>query len=94
MVQFGPGDYSLSLGYPGQRSHPEVKEAEIKTIKTALKMGIRPRLEVGSIYYKPEDIQKYLDLGVRDFNLPSEGKIIYEWLKRNGDDFKKILSKI
>lgn len=94
MVQFGPGDYSLSLGYPGQRSHPEVKEAEMKTIKTALKMGIRPRLEIDSIYYKPEDIQKYLDLGVRDFNLPSEGKIIYEWLKRNGDDFKKILSKI
>jgi len=94
MVQFGPGDYSLSLGYPGQRNHPKVKEAELKTIKTALEKGIRPRVEIGSIYYKLEDIQKYLDLGVRDFNLPSEGKIIYEWLKRNGDDFKKILSKI
>jgi 2-keto-3-deoxy-L-rhamnonate aldolase RhmA len=93
MVQFGPGDYSLSLGYPGQRSHPEVKEAEIKTIKTALKMCIRPRLEIGSIYYKLEDIQKYLDLGVRDFNFPSEGKIIYEWLKRKGDDFKKYYLK-
>jgi len=94
MVQFGPGDYSLSLGYPGQRSHPKVKEAEIKTIKTALKMGIRPRLEIGSIYYKLEDIRKYIDLGVCDFNFPDEGKIIYDWLKRNGDDFKKILSKI
>ena len=25
MVQFGTGDYSLSLGYPGQRNHPKVK---------------------------------------------------------------------
>jgi len=46
MVQFGPGDYSLSLGYPGQRNHPKVKEAELKTIKTAIKKGIRPRVEI------------------------------------------------
>jgi hypothetical protein len=38
MIQFGPGDYSLSLGYPrGQRNYPKVKEAELNTIKTALK---------------------------------------------------------
>jgi len=37
MVQFGPGDYSLSLGYPGQCNHPKVKEAELKTIETAIK---------------------------------------------------------
>jgi len=91
MVQFGPGDYSLSIGYPGQRSHPEVKKAEIKTIKTALKMGIRPRLEIGSIYYKIEDLQKYIELGVKDFSLPSEGKIIYEWLKKHGENIRKSL---
>jgi len=33
MIQFGPGDYSLSIGYPGQRSNAEVREAEIKIIK-------------------------------------------------------------
>ena len=91
MVRFGPGDYSLSIGYPKQRNHPKVKEAELKTIKTALKKGIRPRVEIGSIYYKPEDIQRYLDLGVRDFNLPSEGKIIYEWLKEHGENIKRLI---
>jgi len=91
MVQFGPGDYSLSMGYPKQRNHPKVKEAELKTIKTALKKGIRPRVEIGSIYYKPEDIQRYLNLGVRDFNLPSEGKIIYEWLKEHGENIKRLI---
>ena len=91
MVQFGPGDYSLSLGYPGQRNHPKVKEAELKTIKTALKNKIRPRVEIGSIDYKIEDLQKYIELGVKDFSLPSEGKIVYEWLKKHGENIRKSL---
>ena len=94
MIQFGPGDYSLSLGYPrGQRNHPKVKEAELNTIKTALKKGIRPRVEICSIDYKIEDLQKYVELGIKDFSLPSEGKIVYEWFKKHGDYLRKILSK-
>jgi len=91
MVQFGPGDYSLSLGYPGKRNHPKVKEVELKTIKTALKKGIRPRVEIGSIDYKIEELQKYIELGVKDFNLPSDGKIVYEWLKKHGENIRKLL---
>ena len=91
MVQFGPGDYSLSLGYPGQRNHPKVKEAELKTIKIALKKGIRPRVEISSIDYKIKELQKYIELGVKDFSLPSEGKIVYEWLKRHGKNIRKSL---
>lgn len=91
MVQFGPGDYSLSLGYPGQRNHPKVKEAELKTIKIALKKGIRPRVEIGSIDYKIKELQKYIELGIKDFSLPSEGKIVYEWLKRHGKNIRKSL---
>jgi 4-hydroxy-2-oxoheptanedioate aldolase len=88
MVQFGPGDYSLSLGYPGERNHPAVQEAELKTIETAIRKGIRPRVEIGSINYKMEDLQKYVELGVKDFSLPSEGKIIYEWLKKHGKNIR------
>jgi len=91
MVQFGPGDYSLSIGHPGQRNHPGVKEAELKTIKTAIEKGIRPRVEIGSIDYKIEDLQKYIELGVKDFNLPSDGKIVYEWLKKHGENIRKSL---
>jgi 4-hydroxy-2-oxoheptanedioate aldolase len=88
MVQF---DYSLSLGYPGQRNHPKVKEAELKTIETAIKKGIRPRVEIGSIDYKIEDLQKYIELGVKDFSLHSDGKIIYEWLRKHGENIRKSL---
>lgn len=83
MVQFGPCDYSLSIGLPGQWTHPKVKEAELKTINVALKMGVRPRVEIGPINYKSEDIKKYIDLGVKDFHLPSDAIIVHQWIKEN-----------
>ncbi len=90
MVQFGPNDYSMSIGHPGERNHPKVKEAEAKTIKLAIEKGIRPRVEFG-VNYTEEDIKKYMDLGVKDFSLPNEGRIVYDWLKKNGTIFKKII---
>src|SRR5438093_5794066 len=46
MVQFGPADYSMSIGLAGQWSHPRVKEAERHVIATALKMGVAPRAAI------------------------------------------------
>lgn len=87
MVQFGPCDYSLSIGLPGQFSHPKVKEAEVKTIKTALKMGIHPRVEINNL----ENIEKYIELGVCDFSLSTDMVILYQWLKKNGESLRKKL---
>src|SRR5437899_4958459 len=61
MVQFGPADYSMSLGIPGQWDHPRVKEAERHVIATALRLGIAPRAEISH----PNEAKAYLDLGVR-----------------------------
>ena len=83
MVQFGPCDYALSIGLPGQWMHPKVKEAELKTIEVAIKKGIRPRVEIGPINYKAEDIKKYIKLGVKDFHLPSDVIILHQWIKEN-----------
>ncbi|MBE0477864.1 2,4-dihydroxyhept-2-ene-1,7-dioic acid aldolase [Candidatus Aerophobetes bacterium] len=91
MVQFGPCDYSLSIGAIGQFQSPKVKEAELKTIKIALKMGVRPRLELGFPLNK-EVVEKYISLGVRDFSLPMDVTIIRGWVKKNGEDLKKMLS--
>ncbi|MFX0121962.1 MAG: HpcH/HpaI aldolase/citrate lyase family protein [Candidatus Hodarchaeota archaeon] len=90
MVQFGPCDYSMSIGLPGQTTHHKVKEAEIKMIKAAQKYNIRPRAEINSI----DQAQKYIDLGVRDFNLSTDLVIIYQWLKKNGEGLREILEKI
>src|SRR2546426_11488720 len=40
MVQFGPADYSMSIGLAGQFDHPRVREAERHVIATALRMKI------------------------------------------------------
>jgi len=56
-----------------------------------LRIGIRPRIEIGSIDYNTENLQKYIELGVKDFSLPSEGKIIYKWLKKHGRNTRKSL---
>mgnify|MGYP001084237801 CR=1 FL=1 len=90
MVQFGPADYSLSLGLPGETNHPKVVEAELKTVKTALKMGVAPRAEIGSW----EEAKKQIELGIRDFSIGTDMRILYDWLKRNGSELRKLLSGI
>lgn len=92
MVQFGPGDYALSIGLPGQRSHHEVRDAELKTIEKALEKGVRPRVELTGREGRRQ-IQEYIDLGVRDFSLPSDVVILYGWLKENAGNLRKALSK-
>ena len=46
MVQFGASDFSMSIGKTGQYGHPDVLAAETKTIQTALKKGLHPRVEL------------------------------------------------
>ncbi len=88
MVQFGPSDYSVSIGSPGDYANPKVKETELKTIKTALKMDIAPRAEIG----RPEDAKRYLDLGVRNFSLGTDVGVLNNYWKNNGAELKKLLS--
>jgi 2-keto-3-deoxy-L-rhamnonate aldolase RhmA len=89
MVQFGPMDYSISIGLPGETQHPKVKDAEMRTIKTALKMDIVPRAEIKS----PDEAKKYMELGVNDFSLSVDVMILFNWWKNNGSELRKILSK-
>jgi len=46
---------------------------------------------MGSIDYKIEDLQKYVELGVKDISFPGEEKIVYEWLKKHGENIRKSL---
>lgn len=77
MVQFGSADYSLSIDKAGQRDDPEVTAAERKTIETALDRGIAPRVELSH----PEQAEPYLEMGVRDFSIGTDVRIVYRWLQ-------------
>jgi len=89
MVQFGPADYSMSLGIPGQWDDPRIKAAEKRTIETALKMGIAPRVEISSY----EEAAPYIDMGVKDFCIGWEVAVIYEWCKEQGGALAKALGR-
>lgn len=90
MVQFGPSDYSLSIGIPGQRNHPAVKEAERYTIETALKMGVQPRVEVGS----PAQMVAYAEMGVKHFSIGLDVRVLYNWFKENGSEARRIIEEL
>jgi 4-hydroxy-2-oxoheptanedioate aldolase len=87
MIQFGPGDYSMSIGVPGQFNHPRVREAEKYVIETALAAGVQPRAEIS----EPEQAERYLEMGVRHFNIGSDMSILYRWFCANGKAMSELL---
>ena len=97
MVQFGPWDYGLSIGLSGKKgspwglNHPKVKEAELKTIKTAIKFDKRPRVELSDV--NENLIKQDMDLGVKDFSLGTDISILYNFWKNKGGEFRKLLEK-
>lgn len=91
MLQFGPCDFSMSIDKPGKGNDPDVKEAERKMIKAALKAGIAPRVEIGS--FNEDVCKEYMDLGVKHFSVGWDVEIIYKWMKENGGKMKEELDK-
>lgn len=80
MVQFGPADYAMSIGLPGQFQHPDVRKAETKTIETALKRGLHPRVEL----FDAAQAERYLEMGVKHFCLGWDVTILKSWWQDHG----------
>jgi len=89
MIQFGPADFAMSIGKPGQWDDPEVVEAQEYAVKTALKMGIRPRVEIGSF----EQAEPWMAMGVQDFCVGWDVSVIYQFCKRQGEELAKMLGR-
>jgi len=88
MVQFGPCDYAISLGKPGQMGAPDVKRAERDMIEKAIKKGIQPRAEIGNF----EEAKGYFDMGVRHFCIGEDLYTIYQSVKRDGEKMRELLA--
>ena len=88
MVQFGSSDYSMSLGLTGQRNHPDVVRAERKTIETALKLGLHPRIELADI----KGAAPYLEMGVKHFCIGWDVRILHDWWHVNGAGMRGMLT--
>jgi 2-keto-3-deoxy-L-rhamnonate aldolase RhmA len=87
MVQFGASDYSMSIGVTGQRNHPDVRKAELKTIETALAKGLHPRVELSDIKLAAP----YLEMGVKHFCIGWDVRILHDWWRVNGEGIRAML---
>jgi 2-keto-3-deoxy-L-rhamnonate aldolase RhmA len=86
MVQWGPSDFTMSSGI--KRGDPAIKEAERYVIETSLKMGVQPRIELGSA----EGVEYYLDLGVKHFRVGTDMGILSSFWKSQGDKLREMLT--
>ena len=87
MVQFGASDYSMSIGLTGQANHPDVVAAEKKTIETALKKGLHPRVELRD----PSQAARYLDMGVKHYCIGWDVRILADWWDTKGAEMRGLL---
>ncbi len=90
MVNFGPCDYSVSVGkaYTTSRWCTEAYRAHRDMLELALKHGKRARVEIGNW----EQAREYTDMGVRDFNVGVDLLAIYEYYRQNGGGLRELLS--
>lgn len=88
MVQFGPSDYSMSIGKTGQTTDPEVVAAERKTIETALAKGLHPRVEIGDA----SQAAKYIEMGVKHFCIGWDVSILANYWSAQGSTMIDMLS--
>ncbi len=89
MVQFGPSDYSMSIGKPGQGSSDEIREVEKYVIEASLKKGVHPRAEIET----PDDAKRYLDMGVQHFSIGTDLLILYQWWQKNVSTLRNIVEE-
>ena len=87
MVQFGASDFSMSIGKTGQYGHPDVLAAETKTIQTALRMGLHPRVELRD----PSQAKRYLQMGVKHFCIGWDVRILADWWDGKGAEMRDML---
>jgi 2-keto-3-deoxy-L-rhamnonate aldolase RhmA len=77
----------MSIGRPGERTHPEVDAARKKVFETAIRMGVPPRAEL----FTPDQAREYLDMGVRHFSIGTDLMILHGWWKDNGARLRELI---
>jgi 2-keto-3-deoxy-L-rhamnonate aldolase RhmA len=79
-VQFGPADYSFSIGVPGQTSHPRVMDALKKIIEVAKKHRKAVCMGVGFPWV--ENARKFIEMGCQLIEFGHDVTILQNIWKR------------
>ncbi len=89
MIQWGPSDYCMSIGRPGEETAPDIRQVERSVIQMCQDAGVPVRAELRTA----ADASYYLDLGVRHFCLGYDLLIIYDILQREGQLLREALNQ-
>ena len=87
LIQFGPVDYSLSIGRIGESRGPDVAEVHRHVIERCISTGVAVRAEVAT----PDEAENYRELGVKHFALGVEIRVLYDWWSTNGRRLREIV---
>jgi 2-keto-3-deoxy-L-rhamnonate aldolase RhmA len=93
MVQFGHGDYSISIGNlgtgsggKGKEERPEIQKVGEYVIKMAQKHNIAVRVEVANL----EQAKPYWEMGVRHFCMGWDTYTIRDWCLDKGKGIREL----
>ncbi|MGI5967235.1 2,4-dihydroxyhept-2-ene-1,7-dioic acid aldolase [Anaerotruncus sp. AF02-27] len=89
MVQFGPFDYCLSMGWDPGENREDAKAAERRMIEAAFKHGVQPRCEINTA----AEAQYYYDLGIRHFCLGDEVGTHIRFFNTDGKSVRNLLGR-
>src|SRR5260370_41627279 len=90
MVQFGPADYALSMGWSRGEDADAIRETERLVISSALERGIQPRAEIADA----RGAEWYTEHGVRHFCVGHDVGILYNWWTVQGGLMREILAAV
>jgi 2-keto-3-deoxy-L-rhamnonate aldolase RhmA len=88
MVQWGPADYAMSIGRPGDTASKVIQDAERRVIASCVAAKIPARAEISSA----EDAKRYLDQGVRHFCLGHDLFVLHDVLKDRGERLRTVIA--
>lgn len=87
-VLFGPSDFSVSIGHPGQSSHPKVMDALKETIRAADRHGKWVCKGVG--YPWVEIAKKFVEMGCHMIELGHDATILRTIWTIKGEEIRKL----
>lgn len=87
MIQWGPADYSMSIGRPSGWYDEDVRQVERHVLARCRKAGIPARAEITD----PTDAAYYMEQGVRDFCIGTDMNILFAWLEARGGELAALI---
>ena len=85
-VVFGPTDYSVSIGVPGQTTHPRVLQARRRVVDAALRLQVAPMITCDTL----DQIRECLALGVRLLSLGGDTRFLLQTWRRLAEQARRL----